>query len=225
MLYEAIRASLTTSHLNSPFEVWDEFGYMPENLQTQSVSITLELAYDDWCAAQVAKYLGLAEDYDYFMRRSEYWRNLYNDESGFFQSKNSDGEWITPFDPYKYGANGGYPFTEGNAWQYLWYVPQNVDGLIETIGGSKVFCKRLDEFFTSKRTSGEKNDNASGFVGLYVHGNEPVLYVDARGYGHGNARGYEAIPRGHVHGNGCGCARGYAGGKWYPSPEGPLPQS
>lgn len=177
MLYEAIRASLTTSHLNSPFEVWDEFGYMPENLQTQSVSITLELAYDDWCAAQVANYLGLAEDYDYFMRRSEYWRNLYNDESGFFQSKNSDGEWITPFDPYKYGANGGYPFTEGNAWQYLWYVPQNVDGLIETIGGSKVFCKRLDEFFTSKRTSGEKNDNASGFVGLYVHGNEPDHHV------------------------------------------------
>lgn len=173
MLYDAVKRSLTTSHPNSPFEVWDKYGYMPEELQTQSVSITLEFAYDDWCAAQMAKHLGYIEDYNFFMQRSNNWRNLFNSQSGFFQSKDSKGDWITPFDPYKYGANGGYPFTEGNAWQYLWYVPHNVDGLIGVLGGKKAFCKKLDEFFTSNRTSGEKNDNASGFVGLYVHGNEP----------------------------------------------------
>lgn len=82
-----------------------------------------------------------------------------------------------PFDPYKYGANGGYPFTEGNGWQYYWYVPQNIPDLIELTGGEDAFCKRLDEFFTSDETSGAKNDNASGFVGLYAHGNEPSHHV------------------------------------------------
>lgn len=177
MLYDAVKASLTVSHPNSPFEVWNRFGYMPEDLQTQSVSITLELAYDDWCAAQIAKHIGLVEDYEYFMQRSKNWRNLYNTESGFFQSKNSKGEWILPFDPCKYGANGGYPFTEGNAWQYFWYVPHNVGELVTLVGGKKNFEKKLDEFFTSTQTSVEKNDNASGFVGLYAHGNEPSHHV------------------------------------------------
>lgn len=175
--YEAVRNSLTTSHLNSPFEVWDSYGYMPEDIQTQSVSITLEQSFDDWCAAQLAQRLGKRNDYDFFARRAENYRNLHHPESRFFQPKNSQGEWILPFDPYKYGANGGYPFTEGNAWQYYWYVPHNVPALIELTGGKDAFCKKLDEFFTSTETSGEKNDNASGFVGLYAHGNEPSHHV------------------------------------------------
>ncbi|MBO5663226.1 MAG: glycoside hydrolase family 92 protein, partial [Bacteroidales bacterium] len=81
------------------------------------------------------------------------------------------------FDPYKYGANGGYPFTEGNAWQYYWYVPHQVEDLIALTGGQKAFCRKLDEFFTSTQTSGAKNDNASGLVGLYAHGNEPSHHV------------------------------------------------
>ncbi len=175
--YEAVRQSLTTPHLNSPFDVWDKYGYMPEDLQTQSVSITLEECFDDWCAAQLAKHLGKDSDYAYFMKRSAYYRNLHHPETRFFQPRNSKGEWILPFDPYKYGANGGYPFTEGNAWQYYWYVPQNVPDLIALTGGKEAFCKRLDEFFTSGETSGAKNDNASGFVGLYAHGNEPSHHV------------------------------------------------
>ena len=175
--YEAVKMSLTTPHLNSPFEVWDQYGYMPEDLQTQSVSITLEQSFDDWCAAQLAKHLNKAKDYEFFMKRSAYYRNLHHPETKFFQPKNSKGEWILPFDPYKYGANGGYPFTEGNGWQYYWYVPQNIPDLIELTGGEDAFCKRLDEFFTSDETSGAKNDNASGFVGLYAHGNEPSHHV------------------------------------------------
>ena len=83
-----------------------------------------------------------------FMKRSAFYRNLFNSKTGFFQPKNDKGEWIEPFDPYKYGANGGYPFTEGNAWQYFWYVPQNIPDLISLDRGNKAFVAKLDTFFT-----------------------------------------------------------------------------
>lgn len=175
--YEAVYNSSVISHPNSPFEVWEKYGYMPENIQTQSVSITLEQAFDDWCVAQLAKKLGKNDDYERFMKRSAFYRNLFNPETGFFQSKNDKGEWIEPFDPYKYGANGGYPFTEGNVWQYFWYVPQNIPDLITLTGGNKAFTAKLDTFFTVNHQSGELNDNASGFVGQYAHGNEPSHHV------------------------------------------------
>lgn len=142
--YEAVFNSSIVSHPNSPFEVWEKYGYMPENIQTQSVSITLEQAFDDWCVAQLAKRLGKEKDYNHFMKRSAFYRNLFNSKTGFFQPKNDKGEWIEPFDPYKYGANGGYPFTEGNAWQYFWYVPQNIPDLISLTGGNKAFlCRKV----------------------------------------------------------------------------------
>lgn len=175
--YEAVFNSSIVSHPNSPFEVWEKYGYMPENIQTQSVSITLEQAFDDWCVAQLAKRLGKEKDYNHFMKRSAFYRNLFNSKTGFFQPKNDKGEWIEPFDPYKYGANGGYPFTEGNAWQYLWYVPQNIPDLISLTGGNKAFVAKLDTFFTVSYQSGALNDNASGFVGQYAHGNEPSHHV------------------------------------------------
>ena len=175
--YEAVYNSSVISHPNSPFEVWEKYGYMPENIQTQSVSITLEQAFDDWCVAQLAKKLGKNGDYERFIKRSAFYRNLFNPETGFFQSRNDKGEWIEPFDPYKYGANGGYPFTEGNAWQYFWYVPQNIPDLIALTGGNKAFTAKLDTFFTVSHQSGELNDNASGFVGQYAHGNEPSHHV------------------------------------------------
>ena len=175
--YEAVRNSALTSHPNSPFEVWEQYGYMPENIQTQSVSITLEQAYDDWCVAQLAKKLGKTEDYDRFIKRSGFYKNLFNPTTRFFQPKDDSGAWMEPFDPYKYGANGGYPFTEGNAWQYFWYVPQNIPDLIALTGGDEAFVAKLDEFFTSTEQSGQKNDNASGFVGQYAHGNEPSHHV------------------------------------------------
>ena len=175
--YEAVFNSSIVSHPNSPFEVWEKYGYMPENIQTQSVSITLEQAFDDWCVAQLAKRLGKEKDYNHFMKRSAFYRNLFNSKTGFFQPKNDKGEWIEPFDPYKYGANGGYSFTEGNAWQYFWYVPQNIPDLISLTGGNKAFVAKLDTFFTVSYQSGALNDNASGFVGQYAHGNEPSHHV------------------------------------------------
>ena len=175
--YEAVYNSSVTSHPNSPFEVWEKYGFMPENIQTQSVSITLEQAFDDWCVAQLAAKLNKDADYQRFHKRSEYYRNLFHPKTKFFQSKNDKGEWIGPFDPYQYGGNGGHPFTEGNAWQYFWYVPHNIQALMELTGGTKAFEQKLDTFFTSTYKSEQMNHNASGFVGQYAHGNEPSHHV------------------------------------------------
>lgn len=175
--YEAVYNSSVTSHPNSPFEIWEKYGFMPENIQTQSVSITLEQAFDDWCVAQLAAKLNKDADYQRFHERSEYYRNLFHPKTKFFQSKNDKGEWIEPFDPYQYGGNGGHPFTEGNAWQYFWYVPHNIQALMELTGGTKAFEQKLDTFFTSTYKSEQMNHNASGFVGQYAHGNEPSHHV------------------------------------------------
>ena len=175
--YEAVYNSSVTSHPNSPFEVWEKYGFMPENIQTQSVSITLEQAFDDWCVAQLAAKLNKDTDYQRFHKRSEYYRNLFHPKTKFFQSKNDKGEWIEPFDPYQYGGNGGHPFTEGNAWQYFWYVPHNIQALMDLTGGTKAFEQKLDTFFTSTYKSEQMNHNASGFVGQYAHGNEPSHHV------------------------------------------------
>ncbi len=175
--YEAVRESSLQSHPNSPFDVWERYGYMPEPLQTQSVSITLELAYDDWCVAAMAEKLGRDEDVNRFYNRSQYFANLHDPATGFFRAKDENGNWIEPFDPLKHGANGGNPYTEGNAWQYYWYVPHDTGKLIELTGGPKAFEAKLDRFFTLDETSGDKNDNVSGLIGQYAHGNEPSHHV------------------------------------------------
>lgn len=126
---------------------------------------------------RLARKLGKSKDYRRFERRSEFYKNLYDFETNFFRPKNDTGDWIEPFDPYKYGANGGYPFTEGNAWQYYWYVPHQIKILIELTGGDKAFISKLDEFFTTEHINRELNDNASGFIGQYAHGNEPSHHV------------------------------------------------
>ena len=175
--YEAVKGSSLNDHQASPFKVWEKYGYIPEDIQSQSVSITLEMAYDDWCVAQLAKKLGKTEDYARFMKRSEFYKNLYNPKTGFFQGKNSDGKWLEPFNPLNYGGNGGNPFTEGNGWQYFWYVPQNINGLMDLVGGKSAFNDKLDKFFTLENLPSEVNGNASGFIGQYAHGNEPSHHI------------------------------------------------
>jgi predicted alpha-1,2-mannosidase len=171
--YEAVKNSSMRDHLNSPFTVWEQYGYMPEDIQSQSVSITLEMAFDDWCVAQLAKKLGKTADYEHFIRRSGFYKNLYDTKIGFFRAKNKNGQWVEPFNPLKYSANGDGPFTEGNAWQYLFYVPQDMSGLVSLMGGKDSFNTRLDTFFTLNDQPSDKNGNASGFIGQYAHGNEP----------------------------------------------------
>ena len=168
--YRAMVESSTRPHANSPFGLWEKCGYMPQNLQGTSVSITLEQAFDDWCVAQVAKRLGHMNDYERFARRAMFYKNLYDPHTGFFRPKDDQGRWIEPFDPLSYEQPC---FIEGNAWQYMWFVPQDPQGLISLMGGREAFLKKLDENFTLTATSGERNGNASGFIGQYAHGNEP----------------------------------------------------
>lgn len=175
--YKACVASSTTDHPGAPFSIWNKYKYFPENIQSQSVSLTLEIAYDDWCVAQMAKKLGKEKDAAFFSNRSMYYKNLYDGNSTFFRAKNDKGEWITPFNPLQYGGNGGNPFTEGNAWQYFWYVPQDMSGLISLMGGTGPFNAKLDTMFTLQAKDSDVNGNASGFIGQYAHGNEPSHHV------------------------------------------------
>ena len=177
LAYQAVKASSTTSHKNAPFNILDKFGYFPEDLQSQSVSITLEIAYNDWCVAQMAKKMGHEDDYNFFLKRSADYKNLFDSSIGFFRAKNSDGKWVDSFNPLAYGGNGGFPFTEGNAWQYLWYVPQDVPSFIDLMGGTQKFTQKLDTFFTLDANPGDVNGNASGFIGQYAHGNEPSHHI------------------------------------------------
>jgi len=175
--YEAVRGSSMTSHANSPFRMLEKYKYLPENLQSQSVSIALEVAYNDWCVSSMAAKMGKTKDAEFFLQRSGYYQNMFDPIIGFFRGKDSDGKWIEPFSPVKYGGNGGYPFTEGNAWQYLWYVPQDVYGFMDLMGGPKNFREKLDTFFTLGARPDDVNGNASGFIGQYAHGNEPSHHI------------------------------------------------
>lgn len=175
--YEAVKASSVNAHVNFNPALLDKYGYFPEDKQTQSVSITLEVAFNDWCTAQMAKSLGKEADYRYFIKRSEAYKALFDHNIGFFRGKDSSGKWIEPFNPLTYGGNGGYPFTEGNAWQYLWYVPQDVPAFMALFGGIDNFTKKLDTFFTLNAKPEDVNGNASGFIGQYAHGNEPSHQV------------------------------------------------
>ena len=175
--YKACVASSTTDHPGAPFAVWNKYHYFPENMQSQSVSLTLEIAYDDWCVAQMAKQLGKTKDVTFFIERSTWYKNLYDSQTRFFRAKDDKGDWINPFNPLKYGGNGGNPFTEGNAWQYFWYVPQDMPGLISLTGGKDAFNTKLDSMFTLQAKGADVDGNASGFIGQYAHGNEPSHHV------------------------------------------------
>ncbi len=139
----------------------------------ESVSKTLEYAYDDWCIAQMAQMLGKKEDYEYFMKRSQSWKNLYNPKTGFMQAR-KNGSWLEPFDPREVNNN----FTEGNSWQYSFFVPQDISGLINAHGGKKNFEDFLDALFTApEKTTGREQVDITGLIGQYAHGNEPSHHI------------------------------------------------
>ncbi|HLO92151.1 MAG TPA: GH92 family glycosyl hydrolase [Lentimicrobium sp.] len=177
LAWDAVNASSRIPHQHGAFDLLDKYKYIPENKQSQSVSIALEVAFNDWCAANMAKTLRKTDDYNYFNTRSSYYKNLFDPTIGFFRAKDDAGKWIEPFSPLKYGGNGGYPFTEGNGWQYLWYVPQDVYSFIDMLGGVKAFNAKLDQFFTLNAIPDDVNGNASGFIGQYAHGNEPSHHI------------------------------------------------
>ncbi len=154
--------------------LYDKLGYMPADKIQQSVAKSLEVAIDDWSVAAVAQKLGKTEDAAYFSKRAESFKAYYDKETGFMRGKLSNGQWTTPFDP-AFSKHEGSDYTEGNAWQYLWLVPQNVPALIELLGGKEPFADKLENLF--KVAEGVKGEQASpdisGLIGSYAHGNEP----------------------------------------------------
>jgi predicted alpha-1,2-mannosidase len=165
----AFRAIKTTA-MNRDYDGltdYDKLGWVPCDKESQSVSKTLEYAYDDWCIARMAKALGKTEDYEHFARRAASYKHLFAPENGLMRGKDSSGKWREPFDPH-----GHQDITEGTSWQYSWYVPQDVPGLIALHGGKDKFVKKLGELFTMGDRN-EQEEEQYGVIGEYWHGNEP----------------------------------------------------
>ena len=181
-VYAQIKETLTKKHEGRYKEQWDildKYGYYPFDLINggQSVSRTMECAYDDWCAGKMAEKLGRADDAAFFFKRSGNWRNVFDASVGLARGKDSKGKWREPFDPYAVGYGEKSDFTEGNAFQYTWHVMQDPDGLVEAMGGRDAFVKRLDGLFEQpEKVEGDVLD-VTGLIGQYVHGNEPSHHV------------------------------------------------
>ena len=169
--FEAAKHSAMLDHLG--LEAYKKQGFISMDDEHESVSKTLEYAYDDWCIAQMAMILNKKEDYDYFMKRSQSWKNVFDKETGFMRPKKNGG-WDKPFDPKEINNN----FTEGNSWQYSFFVPQDIDGMIAAYGGDEKFEAKLDEMFNSEsKTTGREQADVTGLIGQYAHGNEPSHHM------------------------------------------------
>jgi len=156
----------------------DTLGFVPCDLENESVSKALEYAYNDWCIAQMAEDLGYEADAAKYMERAGRYRKYYNAETGFMRGKNKDGSWKTPFNP-KFSQHRRDEYTEGNAWQWTWFVPHDVAGLEALMGGTKPFLAKLDQLFTMDSTieGEESSSDISGLIGQYAHGNEPSHHI------------------------------------------------
>ncbi len=204
--YAQIKDTLTKPHDGRRKERWDlldKYGYYPfDEIKGESVSRTLECAYDDWCAGMMAQKLwelfandnchncsqitnanveSLKADAEFFFKRSDNWRNVFDPSIGLVRGKDTKGDWRTPYDPYAlgHGAAKANDFTEGNAFQYSWHVMQNPQGLVAAMGGRDEFVGKLDALFSAPSKTegmGEVLD-VTGLIGQYVHGNEPSHHV------------------------------------------------
>ena len=156
----------------------NELGYIPCDKVGGSVSQGLEFAYNDWLIAQMMKEHNRKDLYDKYMELSRNYRNYFDPETKLMRGRLSNGSWITPFDPASVQRPSNY--VEGNAWQWAWFVPQDVEGLMELVGGQKSFEAHLDTLFTtSSELTGDPNAAAdvTGMIGQYAHGNEPSHHI------------------------------------------------
>ncbi len=177
MAYEAMKKSAMQDIRGVNY--YKEYGFIPSDLEVESVTKNLEYAYDDWCIAKVAKALNKLDDYNYFSKRAKSYQLLYDAETGFMRGKLKDGQWRIPFDPKRSDHRVNTDYTEGNAWQHSWFVPHDVEGLITLMGGEANFVNKLDSLFTesSEITGDNVSVDISGLIGQYAHGNEPSHHV------------------------------------------------
>ncbi len=154
-----------------------KLGYVPADHDDEAASKTVEYAFDDWTIARMAKAMGKKTVADTFEKRAAFWRNSFNAVDGFLEPRMENGDYRKPFDPAKAGAGSG--FTEGNAWQYSWYQPQDEQGLIELLGGNQRLIAKLDAMFDQKVDPAmyANVEDISGMIGQYIHGNEPSHHL------------------------------------------------
>ncbi|QJP33272.1 glycoside hydrolase family 92 protein [Nonlabens sp. Ci31] len=169
--FEAMMHSANQDKLG--LESYKKYGFIPVELESESVSKTLEYAYDDWTIAQMAKAMDNEEKYIAYTRRAQNYKNMYNPATGFLQGRYRN-TWFAPFKPEEVNFN----YTEANAWQYSLYTPQDISGHINLMGGNEAYEKHLDNMFTAKtRTSGRHQADITGLIGQYAHGNEPSHHI------------------------------------------------
>lgn len=176
---KALKAMVETANYG-PYDgiaQYREVGYVPIDEEGEAASKTLEYAFDDWTIARMAQAMGKADIAATFDTRAGNWRNAFDKDTGFMRARKRDGSFRTPFDPSASGY--GTDYTEGNAWQYSWYVPQDVAGLAAAHGGSDKLLARLDEVFNAKVDPSifEHMEDITGLIGWYAHGNEPSHHV------------------------------------------------
>ncbi|MCA0235775.1 MAG: GH92 family glycosyl hydrolase [Bacteroidetes bacterium] len=170
----AMKAMQATVSRNAPdLNAFRSKGLIEASDAPESVSKTLELAYDDWCIAQIARAAGDSALYSQHIHRAQFYKNLFDPGARFFRAR-KNGAWYKPFDPYEVNFN----YTEANAWQYRFSAPQDVSGLIRLMGGAEAFEAQLDSLFTTKSvTSGRNQADITGLIGQYVQGNEPSHHI------------------------------------------------
>jgi len=156
---------------------YQKLGYVPIDQEPEAASKTLEYAFDDWTLAQMARAMGRQDVAAAFERRAGNWRQVFDPATGFVRAKKTDGSFNTPFDPA--AAGYGSDYTEGNAWQYSWYEPQDIGGLIGALGGDEKLAAKLDAVFDSKvdPKSFANVEDITGLIGYYAHGNEPSHHI------------------------------------------------
>jgi predicted alpha-1,2-mannosidase len=175
LAYEAVKASAMRDERGLNYV--KERGYIPADKEVESVSKALEYAVDDWCIGEMATKLGETKDAELYFKRAGYYKNYFDSSIRFVRPKMSDGSWKTPYNPFLSIHENG-DFTEGNGWQYTWLVPQDVEGLVQLMGGDDAFTKKLDSLFTVSGDMGaQASPDISGLIGMYAHGDEPSHHV------------------------------------------------
>ena len=180
--YEAIKHAQTFEHKKADWPNYDRYGYFPFDVSaSESVSRTLESGYDDYCVAQMANALNKTEDYNFFMNRAGFYKNIYDPELMLVRGRDSKGNWRTPFNSHALTSEGkGGDYTEGNAWQWTWHVQHDVQGLISLFGSKEAFVQKLDSLFFIKIDELPGHvavPDVTGLIGLYAHGNEPSHHI------------------------------------------------
>jgi len=178
--YEAMKQSVMLDERGQ--KLMRDYGYIPFDKENESLAKTMEYAIADWSVAQVAKMLGKNSDYEYFTKLSNSYKEFYDPVTRFMRGKDSEGKFRTPFNPFK-ADHSNSEYTEGNAWQYTWLVPHDVEGLVGLFGSKKLFLEKLDSLFIVSGDMGaEASPDITGLIGQYAHGNEPshhILYLYA----------------------------------------------